>query len=73
MDSVDVSLPGGVHTALVCLLLVLGLLCAACSWLRWAQIESALRQAEALPAPHLAIVVAAVLTIVSLVLLVVAL
>jgi putative membrane protein len=73
LDSVEVSLTGVAHTALVCLLLLLGLLCAACSWWRWAQIESALRRAEALPAPHLAVVVAAVLTAVSVVLLVVAL
>ena len=49
LDAVDLDGPRGLQTALAVVLVVLGLLGAAASWLRWAATERAMRQNAPLP------------------------
>ena len=65
LDAVELDGPRGLQTALAIVLVVLGLLGAAASWLRWAATERAMRLRRPLPST-------AVLVWISLVLMVVA-
>lgn len=58
LDTLDVSLTASTQQALAGLLVVLGLLCAAASWIRWARAERAMRRGEPLPASGLTAVLA---------------
>jgi putative membrane protein len=58
IDVVDLDLSSGLHRALAVLVLVLGILCAVMSWLRWARSERAMRHRQPLPAPGLGAVLA---------------
>ena len=49
LDAVDLDGPRGLQTALAVVLVVLGLLGAAASWLRWAGTERAMRLGRPLP------------------------
>lgn len=50
VDTLDLSLSAGAQHALAILLVALGLLCAAVSWVRWARAERSMRRGEPLPA-----------------------
>jgi len=49
VDAFDLSLPDRTQRALAALLVLLGLLCAVASWVRWAKAERAMRRQESLP------------------------
>lgn len=49
LDAVDLDAPAGLQTALAVVLIVLGLLGAVVSWLRWAATERAMRTHVPLP------------------------
>jgi len=70
LDVVPLRLSDGVQRALAVLVLALGLLCAALSWVRWARSERAMRQGRPLPAPGLGAVLAAGLLVAGAVLMV---
>jgi putative membrane protein len=53
VDAVPLSIPNGVQRVLAALMVVLGLMAAAASWLRWALAERAMRRGEPLPAAGL--------------------
>ena len=50
VDAFDLSLPDRTQRGLASLLVLLGLLCAVASWVRWARAERAMRRQEPLPA-----------------------
>jgi putative membrane protein len=50
LDVVDLSLPAAAQRALAVLLVGVGVVTAAASWLRWARAERAMRRGEPLPA-----------------------
>ena len=70
LDAVDLDGPRGLQTTLAVVLVVLGLLGAAASWLRWAGAERAMRHGRPLPGTaalawfSLALVVVAALLVV---------
>lgn len=70
LDVVPLHLSVLAQRSLAVLVLGLGLLCAALSWVRWARTERAMRQGEPLPAPGLGTVLAAGLLVAGAVLLV---
>ena len=49
VDAFDLALPDRAQRGLAALLVLLGLLCAVASWVRWAQAERAMRHQEPLP------------------------
>ena len=49
LDTVDLDVDGGLKSALALALVLLGLGCAATSWVRWARTERAMRRGEPLP------------------------
>ena len=57
--AVDLSLTDGLQTAMSVWLVVLGMVLAVASWLRWARAERAMRRHEPLPATPIGAVVAA--------------
>ena len=71
LDAVDLSLPESLQRALAALLVLLGLLCAVASWLRWALAERAMRRGEALPASQLGEALVVVLVVICVAILVV--
>ncbi len=50
LDALDLALSDRVQHALAALMVVLGLLSAMASWMRWARAERAMRRGEPLPA-----------------------
>lgn len=50
LDTFDLAFPDQLQHALAVLMVVLGLLCASASWVRWARAERAMRRGEPLPA-----------------------
>jgi putative membrane protein len=70
IDVVDLDLSTALHRGLAVLVLVLGILCAVMSWLRWARSERAMRHQQPLPAPGLGAVLALGLVLAGAVLLV---
>jgi putative membrane protein len=50
VDAFDLDLADRTQRGLAALLVVLGLLCAVASWVRWAMAERAMRRGEPLPA-----------------------
>ncbi|MDQ4051834.1 MAG: DUF202 domain-containing protein [Actinomycetota bacterium] len=56
VDAIDLSLPDRLQTLLAGMLLLLGMLCAGGSWLRWALIERAMRQSRPLPRYHVGLI-----------------
>jgi len=73
VDAIDLDLPGSVQRLLATLLVVLGLLCAVASWLRWARAERAIRRGEALPTSAFSLVLAVGVAVAAVVVLVAAL
>ncbi|WP_246136707.1 hypothetical protein [Leekyejoonella antrihumi] len=62
-----------VRRTLACALIVLGIICAGASWLRWAAAERAMRTRGSLPASWLSVTLAGVLSACALVVLVIVL
>jgi putative membrane protein len=50
LDTLDLAFSERLQHGLAVLMVVLGLLCAAASWVRWARAERAMRRGEPLPA-----------------------
>ena len=50
VDAFDLAMPVRTQRGLAALLVILGLLCAVVSWVRWAKAERAMRRQEPLPA-----------------------
>jgi putative membrane protein len=57
LDTLDLAFSDGLQHALAILMVVLGLLCAGASWVRWARAERAMRRGEPLPASGVAPVI----------------
>lgn len=65
MDSFDVSIPARTQEVLAAVLVMMGLLCAVASSVRWARAERAMRRNEPLPAPNLTAALAATVVTVA--------
>lgn len=55
VDTIDLSIASSWQRVLAAVLVVLGLLCAVTSWLRWARAERAMRNGEPLPATSMTV------------------
>jgi len=73
VDAIDLDMPGSLQRLLAALLVVLGLVCAAASWLRWARAERAIRRSQPLPSSSAALVLALGVAVAAVVVLVAAL
>jgi putative membrane protein len=73
LDSVPLSLPAWLRVGLAALLVLLGLLCAVASWVRWARAERAMRRQAPLPASPVSAVLTAAVVLAAVTILVVAL
>lgn len=71
VDALDLPISTPFQEAVAAVLVILGLVCAALSWSRWAQAERAMRRGEPLPASTLSVTVSATLVIVAAVVLIV--
>jgi len=69
LDAVDLSMSARTQHALALLMVVLGLLCAAASWIRWARAERAMRKGEPLPASSVSTVLVLGVAVAALILL----
>jgi putative membrane protein len=70
VDALDLLQPTYVRVALAGVLLALGLLCAASSWVRWARSERAIRRGDPLPSSvFTAILAGSIIVVVGVVLL----
>ena len=58
LDQIDLAMDGTVQLVLAAVLVLLGVVCAAASWWRWAGAERAIRRREPLPSPMLGLVLA---------------
>ncbi|QBR92156.1 YidH family protein [Nocardioides euryhalodurans] len=58
LDQIDLAFDDRLETALAAALVVLGIVCSAASWWRWARAERAIRQQEPLPASTLGLLLA---------------
>lgn len=54
VDALDLPMSDGLQLVLAALLVLLGLLCAVASWVRWARAERAMRTGSPLPSMGLA-------------------
>jgi putative membrane protein len=70
LEAVDLPVAPGFRTTSALLLVGLGVLAPALSWLRWAALERGIRLTRPLPAPLLGPVLAVGITVASLLLLV---
>ena len=70
LDTVTLPWPAGVQRALAALMVLLGLVAASASWLRWALAERALRRDEPLPGSGVSMVLTIALLVAGVVLLV---
>jgi putative membrane protein len=69
LDAVPLDIPRGLQVGLATALLVLGMLCALASWIRWARSERAMRTGARLPGfGFSAVLVAAVVLIAAAIL-----
>ncbi|HET6628069.1 MAG TPA: DUF202 domain-containing protein [Nocardioidaceae bacterium] len=73
MDAFELSIPAALQEALAAVLVLLGMLCAVASWVRWARAERAMRRDEPLPAANLSALLAALVVLVAVAVLVVGL
>jgi inner membrane protein YidH len=69
LDAVDLPMPGSVQRLLAVLLVLLGVVCAAASWLRWARAERAIRHRAPLPSSPLTAVLTVGILCVAVILL----
>ena len=65
LDAVELDGPRGLQTALAVVLVVLGLLGAAASWLRWAATERAMRLRRPLPSTSVLVWISLVLMVLA--------
>lgn len=70
LDALNLSFPSRTQHALAVFMVVLGLLCAASSWLRWSRAERAMRRGEPLPGAGASAVIGVGVTAAAVVLLV---
>ena len=63
LDAIPLAIPSAFQHALAAVFVLLGLMCAVASWLRWARAERAMRRKEALPASSFGVVVAVVVVL----------
>lgn len=73
VDAIDLSMPERLQGLLAGLLVLLGMLCAAASWLRWARSERAIRLRQPLPAANLGLVLATAVVLAACAILIVGL
>lgn len=59
LDAIALSIPAWLQQGLAAVFIVLGLLCAVVSWLRWARAERAMRRGEPLPSSNISVAVSA--------------
>ncbi len=71
IDALDLGISTGMQRTLALIMVLLGMLCAAASWLRWAQAERALRRGTPLPSSWFIAVLTAGVLVVAVILLVV--
>lgn len=65
VDTIDLSMSDRLQSLLAGVLVLLGLICAGGSWLRWARTERAIRHRQPLPAFHLGLWVGAGIAVVA--------
>lgn len=65
LDTIDLGGPGPLQSGLAVALVVLGMLSAGTSWLRWARVERSMRRREPLPSPAITVWLALGLVVVS--------
>ena len=70
VDALDLGFSARVEDLLATLMVVLGLVCAGASWIRWARAERAMRRHEPLPASGISAVLVVGVVIAATVLLV---
>lgn len=70
VDTVELSIPRDLQRAVALLLVALGMLGAASSWLRWARSERAIRRGEPLPSSAYTAVLAGAVVVTALALLI---
>jgi putative membrane protein len=58
LDQIDLAMDEALQVALAAFLVLLGVVCAAASWWRWASAERAIRKRAPLPSPLLGLVLA---------------
>jgi putative membrane protein len=63
LDAVPLSVPETLQRALAATFIVLGLLSAVASWVRWARAERAIRRREPLPASSFSLLLAVVVVL----------
>lgn len=73
IDSLDLSLTDRAQRLLAIVMVVLGLLCAVASWIRWARAERAMRHSQPLPASVTTPLLACGITLAAILLLLVGL
>ena len=66
LDTIPLTIPPGLQVALAAVFVLLGLLCAVASWVRWARAERAMRRHTPLPASGFGAVLAAVVVLAGL-------
>lgn len=71
LDQIDLDMGATTQQALAAALVLLGIVCAAASWWRWASAERAIRRREPLPSPLLGLVLALGSVVIGVVVLVV--
>jgi putative membrane protein len=73
VDTIDLSMPERAQVVLAGLMVLLGIVCAGGSWLRWARAERAIRRREPLPASSLGLILAVAVVVAAAIVLVVGL
>ncbi len=66
LDTIPLTIPPGLQVALAAVFVLLGLLSAVASWVRWARAERAMRRHAPLPAASFGAVLAAVIILAGL-------
>jgi putative membrane protein len=66
LDAISLSISGALQVVLASVFIVLGVLCALASWLRWARAERAMRRQQPLPASQLGALLAVVVVLAGL-------
>lgn len=59
LDQIDLAMDSTLQLALAAVLVLLGVVCSAASWWRWAGAERAMRSSRPLPSPLLGLLLAA--------------
>ncbi|MGH3413276.1 MAG: YidH family protein [Marmoricola sp.] len=65
LDAITLPISTALQTVLAALLVLLGVLCAAASWLRWAAAERAMRRATPLPSLYLGVIVTVTVVVIA--------